>query len=825
MDTSHARWLGLVLLAILFLATAIYGWRSAPGAPINRRFAIQTLILTWWATGVAGAHSGYAIDIWGRWAFTAACFMPATFFRFAVVFPTGTYAPPVMIRRGIYGLGVLLAFAAAVTPWIAHSYRVDGNGVLTRASGPLMGLFVVYYVATAIVIFVVLSMKWRSARGIPRVQLRLYCAGLLSFCLGGIASNMALPAILGDSRYGALGPCFVMVFLAFLAHGIMRHRLMNIRLVIHNWLAVSIASLASVAPLLIIASHLESFGSQAGRDLRPLGLLLAAGLLAPPLWIATRRLIERHVYRDYARFHTLIGDASKRLSEVLSPTETSIVVSDAIFSALRPHGVAVYFCGSASTMPLARIHRESDHSTFHAPDVFPESMRRALATTAIFASPDYLPIDAHTVRADELTSLADHGWAAVFPLKAEGRLLAALVVGPKLSNAPYYHEDIRLLQVLTSQATVAFKNGELYERVLLANEYIHNIVATVQSGILAVDREGTVRLLNHAAVDLLGLQSSDVPISVSLTALPDPVFSILSQKLAGDSTGTTVEIVVVRDGADMPLMCCAAPLRRPDGDVAGVVASLSDLSTLKQLEVERARAERLNYFENLAAALAHEIANPIVPIKIMTQLLATRHNDPNFIADFIRSVGREVSRIETLVQRLNALSAPTSRHISRFDIRVVVTQTTELLQAMYEERGVRLNMELGATALIVSGEASELQELFLNILTNALEATPSGGAVEILTAAESGHAVVRVRDTGPGIPDEMMTRLFEPFMSSKNRGSGLGLAICDGIVKRHHGEIEACNAEIGAVFTVRLPLGDSKTTPGVPSGLRTQPIT
>jgi signal transduction histidine kinase len=232
----------------------------------------------------------------------------------------------------------------------------------------------------------------------------------------------------------------------------------------------------------------------------------------------------------------------------------------------------------------------------------------------------------------------------------------------------------------------------------------------------------------------------------------------------------------------------------------------------------------LNYFETLAAALAHEIANPIVPIKIMTQLLATRHTEPNFIAEFVRSVGREVSRIETLVQRLNALSAPASRHVYRLDIRVVVIQVTELIQAMYEERGVRLTMELGTTALIVSGEASELQELFLNLLTNALEATSPNGAVEVQATAESGHAIVRVRDSGPGIPDEMATRIFEPFVSSKNRGSGLGLAICDGIVKRHHGKIEAYNAELGAVFTVRLPLGDGKDRSELSSGLATQPI-
>jgi two-component system nitrogen regulation sensor histidine kinase GlnL len=826
MDTTQARWLGLVLLAVLFLATAIYGWRSAPRALINRRFAVQTLVLTGWATGVAGAHSSYAIDIWGRWAFTAACFMPATFLRFAAVFPTEAHTPPRFIRHAIYGSGVVLALAAAITPWIAHSYRIDDSGVLTRTSGPLMPVFVGYYVITAIVIFVVLSMKWRSAQGIPRAQLRLYCAGLLSFCLGGIASNMASPAIVGDSRFGALGPCFVMVFLAFLAHGIMRHRLMNIRLVVHNWLAVSIASLASIAPLLIIASHLEPFNSQAQRDLKRLALLLVAGLLAPPLWIATRRLIEQYIYRDYARFHTEISGASRRLSEVLSPIATAVVVSDTIFSALKPYGVAIYFRDGASGPRLVRIHHEGNASTFDAPRVFPAVLDPSLGTAAVLASPDYVPVETHTAENAALSCLAKHGWAAVFPLTSEGRLLAAVIVGPKRSNAPYYREDIRLLQVLTSQATIAFKNGELYERVLLANEYIHNIVATIQSGIFAVDRERNVRLLNDAAVSLLGLDDIAVESHVALSRLPESVVTVVEKILAGQVRSITADIVVARKGVDCPLMCCAAPLKRAEGEIVGVVASLSDLSILKELEMERARAERLNYFENLAAALAHEIANPIVPIKIMTQLLSTRYDEPNFITDFVRTVGREVSRIETLVQRLNSLSAPVSRRISEMDLRSLLTQVTELIQAAFDERAIQLDVVNVNQALTVAGDASELQELFLNLLTNALEATPRGGSVSVETTRESRDAIVYIRDTGPGIPDEMAGRIFEPFVSSKNRGSGLGLAICHGIVKRHRGDIVAVNTPTGAEFTVRLPLAEGDPQPAeLKLGRATEPIT
>jgi two-component system sporulation sensor kinase A len=110
---------------------------------------------------------------------------------------------------------------------------------------------------------------------------------------------------------------------------------------------------------------------------------------------------------------------------------------------------------------------------------------------------------------------------------------------------------------------------------------------------------------------------------------------------------------------------------------------------------------------------------------------------------------------------------------------------------------------------MVSGDASELQELFLNLLTNGVEATAATGNVMVEAVRNSEAAVVRFADTGPGIPLEICDRIFEPFVSSKERGSGLGLAICSGIVKHHQGSITAANTERGALFSVRIPLASA----------------
>jgi signal transduction histidine kinase len=227
---------------------------------------------------------------------------------------------------------------------------------------------------------------------------------------------------------------------------------------------------------------------------------------------------------------------------------------------------------------------------------------------------------------------------------------------------------------------------------------------------------------------------------------------------------------------------------------------------MKALEIERTRAERLNYFETLAAGLAHEIANPIAPIKVMTQLLPSRCHDEAFIRDFSKTVTREIERMEKLVERLRRLSRPASRDRVPVDLRAVLTETFEVMRISFEERHVTVVLQLSELPLVVAGDLNELHELFLNLLTNAAEATPDHGQVLIEARPEAPIAYVRISDNGPGIPPSMVERIFEPFVSSKHRGSGLGLAICSGIIRRHRGTIDAYNTECGASFIVRIPL-------------------
>src|SRR5262249_38469117 len=249
-----------------------------------------------------------------------------------------------------------------------------------------------------------------------------------------------------------------------------------------------------------------------------------------------------------------------------------------------------------------------------------------------------------------------------------------------------------------------------------------------------------------------------------------------------------------------------SPLRDPDGAVLGAVAVFSDLTPLKELEVERRRAERLAYFEGLAAGIAPEIKNPLGAIRTFRKLLTRRSSEPQFVGEFGRIVGREIQRMERVVDRLRTLAHPGRRPEHAVDVRLPLGEALEVMQARFDEKRIAVGAELDEAPCRVLGDHQNLEQLFLNLLMNAHEATPPGGEVGVAVTGETDRITVTVHDSGPGIPPEIRERIFEPFFTTKQRGSGLGLAISAGVAQAHGAKLRADDRPGGgAMLTVEFP--------------------
>jgi PAS domain S-box-containing protein len=700
---------------------------------------------------------------------------------------------------------------------VAFDFVILSDGTLKRRPGPLFPAFACYFVLIVISIICITVSKWRAARGIARAQLRYYVFGVVILATGATTMNLLVPAITHRSTYSTIGPSFALAFVALIAHAIIRHRLMDLRLVIRRSLTLTIAILVSLAP---VGAVLAFFWPRLSDRLAPdelVGLLLGiiiVSLLIPPIQDVTGRLLDTYVYRTRANYQRTVREASRALTRVLDLKTVLSFVVRPVADSMQAEGTGVYLQDEGGfALAIGESHHEKTTFTLRqqAPDILGarlRTLREPLVT-------DELGREAITEDQRQLhEALMACNWALVLPLLSEDAALGAIVVGPKLSGDPFYPHDLDLLMTLANQAGIAIKNAQLFTQVVLANEYVRNIVATIQSGVVAVDSAGRVTMFNPTAEKLTSLSAGEALAGPAAEILPDGLAVSLTRTLGDGVARTEPEITLPGRRGSHPVICTTSPLRDAAGTVVGAVAVFSDLTPLKQLENERRRAERLAYFEMFAPSIAHEIKNPLVAIKAFAQLIPRRHHEPRFIDDFSRVVTREIGRIERLLERLRTLSRATDRPPQRLDIRAPILEAVEFLQATFDEKRVGLTLDLGPAPRFIIGDHGEMEQLFLNLLMNGHEATPPEGSVSVALTATDVCVTVTVADTGPGIPPALLEQVFDPFFTTRQRGSGLGLTICAAIAAAHRAKLHAANRPGGgAIFSLEFPCAAAVEAP------------
>jgi signal transduction histidine kinase len=506
----------------------------------------------------------------------------------------------------------------------------------------------------------------------------------------------------------------------------------------------------------------------------------------------------------------VLREASGALSSVLDLDRVKDTIIAAVSEVIRSEGVALYLVsGYGMHLTTSKIAQPSRFATpFEPPLTLLQTVSAEPETTIV--ADDIERLASQEAGCQELDiTLRANDWALIVPLMSQGVLVGILVLGRKLSGDPFSQEDLDAVSTFANHASSAVKNAQLYAESALAKDYIGNIVTTIPSGVIAVSIDGRVVLFNAAAEQLTGISQSQTS-GASIDVLPAPLCDALRTALASPQRRTYPHIDMSSTDFARRVICTTAPLRDHGGNLAGAVAVLSDLSPVRELERERARAERLAGFQVLTQALAHEIANPLSPIKTMTRLLEQRGDDRAFINEFQRIVTRELERMEQLIARLRAVGRPQRQILGKVNLSKTVAAAIEVLAATASERGIMLTSTVKSPDLAIVGDEMEFQEVFLNLIKNAIEAIPEGRmprSVSVGMTTIESHAVVQVKDTGCGFSPALIDQIFVPFVSTKPHGSGLGLAICASIVQRTGGRIEVANGpEGGGIVTVRLPL-------------------
>ena len=367
--------------------------------------------------------------------------------------------------------------------------------------------------------------------------------------------------------------------------------------------------------------------------------------------------------------------------------------------------------------------------------------------------------------------------------------------------------------ILGEDIRVAREGMQDRESTLQQLETFHkHVVENIPSGILTLDTQGRVSLINGTACSILGVSRQDVTgmlveeVLSGLNLGPGPV----------DTPMPRPEIVFHRgDGTDIFLGFSTSPMKDADGIVIGNVVIFQDLTPVKQMEERIRIADRLAGVGELAAGLAHEIRNPLASITGSSQMLREAPDMPVMSRTLLDIIERESTRLNGLIADFLAYAGPKMKNVGHVNMTAMAA---EIVQAVRtgdaREKDVAIE-NLATQDLHVEGDAEQLKQVLWNLVRNAIQATLRGDTVtiDLFTQIRHGHryVVTTVSDTGKGIAPDIIGKIFHPFFTSKVEGTGLGLAISQRIVHYHRGFIEVRSSPgTGSVFSVFLPaLGES----------------
>jgi signal transduction histidine kinase len=264
--------------------------------------------------------------------------------------------------------------------------------------------------------------------------------------------------------------------------------------------------------------------------------------------------------------------------------------------------------------------------------------------------------------------------------------------------------------------------------------------------------------------------------------------------------------LVTSEGQEVHVQVSTSRMRAVGGTVLGAVVTLEDVSDIKALTDQLIRADRLAAMGELTAGVAHEVRNPLGVIRASVQLLEDAQCDAARIEEAAEVIKQEIDRLDKVIKALLDFGRPSKPTLVRADLNGVIEDVVLFTNRFAGQSDVVIEAHLAPDLPPVLGDPDQLKQVFLNLVTNAVQAmVSSGGTITIHTRAVGEYVEVRVSDNGPGIAERDLTKVFDPFFTKRAEGTGLGLTIVHRIIDEHDGHIEVVSDSGGTVFTVTLP--------------------
>ncbi len=646
-------------------------------------------------------------------------------------------------------------------------------------------------------------------------QLKLVFSGL-SFGVVPFTVFYAVPFIAGRAPST---PAELTVLLQALipltfAYSISRYKLMDFEVLLKKAVTL-IVSFFAVALLYYLASSRTRIFSENRLNAIILGVLaiILGATVFTPLKRLIQTLLDRVIYRRSYEHRKMLLFISREIGRERNLQNLSRSLLESIAKALSLRTIALYLADETSLLSLQLLQSWGDSSavppilSFDVP--FFDQLRNN----------DYLAYYSQSDRRGVQKIVERYipfGFHHFLPLKVEGKIIGCLAMGRKQDGTYLTGDDWELLTTVSPPVALALENAYLYSRESVRalemqrlKDYSENIIESLTVGVAVIDQAGAIIGWNRVLESQFGLKKAEVLGRKLADVLGAKNFAALFPPDTQQDFRPLSEIGLEIPGGPKRIFDIArTPLLDNHMNPYGTIIVFEDITEKIGLQQQLLTSEKLASIGLLSAGVAHEINTPLTGISSYVQMLQKKLGDTHY-AQILEKIEAQTDRVGRIIKSLlNFARNPGDASFQRVDLKENLEEIISLIE--YKLKTMRIDLELALAKIpAIYAQGERLQQVFINIILNALDAMPDGGRLRIELSREGQEAVVKIADTGAGIKPEHLARIFDPFFTTKGvgKGTGLGLSISYAIIKEHEGWIHvASETGRGTTFTVFIPL-------------------
>jgi two-component system NtrC family sensor kinase len=672
--------------------------------------------------------------------------------------------------------------------------------------------FTIFALAT---LFTLAQSALKSTNLLVKKQLKWIVYGL-AFGIFPFTIFYIIPFLFGQipSRAAELTVLFQALIPLTFAYSISRYKLMDFEVLLKKAITLLFSYIAIGVVYFIVSSQTKIFSENRlnALILGILAIILGATLFSP-LKKLFQSLIDRAFYKRSYKYRKTLLFISKELSRERNLHKLSQSLLESISNALSLRSIALL------------LPQDDEKNTFYmlrCKGEFPFTQNKIILHPQIYQSlkeKEYLSFYSFVDKKElqkkyrELSSL---GFFHFMPLKVEEKMVGCLGMGKKVDNTFLTSDDWDLLTTISSPVALALENAYLYSQSHIRalelerlKDYSENIIESLTVGVAVLDQRGQIIGWNRVLEEVLSKKKEEVMNKKLIDVVGKENFSALFPSDTQQDYRLLSEISLDLPFDEKRIFDIAkTPLLDNKMNPYGTIIVFEDITEKISLQHQLLTSEKLASIGLLSAGVAHEINTPLTGISSYVQMLQKKLSNSSH-AQILEKIEAQTERVAIIIKNLlNFARNPSDFSFQRVNLKVSLQEIISLIEYKLKTMDIRLELNLSSVKSIWA-QGERLQQVFINIILNAIDAMPNGGTLKIALSQNDSEAIINIQDTGTGIKKQHLPHIFDPFFTTKGlgKGTGLGLSISYAIIKEHEGYITVeSESKRGTLFTIAVPI-------------------